>query len=208
MTERNERNRPGRRRALWLTTPVLLGIAACGGADDPASAPNGYTPTACVGGQQQSTPEATYECRDGAWVHAIPTTTTVAPTHKAPAAKAPTPPAPPAIPPTSTLPTPPPVVYVVTNVTDGDTVDVSSSDGQVFTVEVLGIDAPELGTGCAADLATETTASLVLGREVALPMGAHGEDTDRDGRRPTLRGGRWDRCRFGLDQLRLGKSAS
>ena len=179
MTERNEPIQRSRRRALWLTIPVLLGLAACGGADEPVSAPDGYTPTACEDGQRETTPEATYECLDGAWVHATPTTT---PEVRKSLRTPPT--VPPTVPTTSTLPPPPPVVYTVTNVTDGDTVDVSSSDGQVFTVEVLGIDAPEVGTGCAADLATETTASLVLGREVALPMGAHGEDTDRDGRRP------------------------
>ena len=179
MTERNEPIRPSRRRALWLTIPVVLGVAACGGADEPVSAPDGYTPTACEDGQRETTPEATYECLDGSWVHAAPTTT---PEVRKSLRTPPT--VPPTVPTTSTLPPPPPVVYIVTNVTDGDTVDVSSSDGQVFTVEVLGIDAPEVGTGCAADLATETTASLVLGREVALPMGAHGEDTDRDGRRP------------------------
>ena len=74
------------------------------------------------------------------------------------------------------------MVYTVTNVTDGDTVDISSTDGQVFTVRVLGIDAPEIGTGCAADLATETMTNLVLGREVALTMGADGEDVDQYGR--------------------------
>ena len=41
MTQRNEPIQRGHRRALWLTIPVVLGLAACGGADEePVSAPH------------------------------------------------------------------------------------------------------------------------------------------------------------------------
>ena len=183
MTQRNAFIQRGHRRALGLTIAGVLGLAACGGADEePGSAPlSTYEPTACEDGQRQTTSEATYECADGTWVHAAPTTSPEA-LKSRPARPTVPPTVPPTVAPTTTVPPPAPVGYIVTNVTNGDTLDVSSTDGQVFTVRVLGIDTPDVGTGCAADLAIETMANLVLGREVALPMGADGENTDQYGR--------------------------
>ena len=180
MTQRNALNKRGHRRALWLPIPIVIGLAACGGAgEERVSAPlSDYKPTACEDGQRQTTPEATYECADGAWEHATPT----APTPEALKSPPTQPTVRPTVPAATTVPPPAPAVYTVTNVTDGDTVDISATGGQVFTVRVLGIDAPEIGTGCAADLATETMTNLVLGREVALTMGADGEDVDQYGR--------------------------
>ncbi len=74
-----------------------------------------------------------------------------------------------------------PVTYTVTRVVDGDTVDVAASDGNSFTVRLIGIDAPETGA-CEAQLATDTMTALVDGQAVALTPGGDGEDLDRYGR--------------------------
>ena len=40
MTQRNAPIKRGHRRALWLTIPIVIGLAACGGAgEEPVSAP-------------------------------------------------------------------------------------------------------------------------------------------------------------------------
>jgi micrococcal nuclease len=64
----------------------------------------------------------------------------------------------------------------VTNVVDGDTVDVAG----VGRVRVIGIDTPERGA-CGYDSATYAMSVLVLGQEVALVPGA-ADDSDRYGR--------------------------
>jgi endonuclease YncB( thermonuclease family) len=65
---------------------------------------------------------------------------------------------------------------VVTNVVDGDTIDVQD----VGRIRVIGIDTPERGA-CGYDSATYAMAALVLGREVTLVPGA-ADDSDRYGR--------------------------
>jgi endonuclease YncB( thermonuclease family) len=65
---------------------------------------------------------------------------------------------------------------IVTNVVDGDTIDV----GGIGRIRVIGIDTPERGA-CGYDSATYAMSVLVLGKEVALVPGAF-EDSDRYGR--------------------------
>jgi endonuclease YncB( thermonuclease family) len=65
---------------------------------------------------------------------------------------------------------------VVSNVVDGDTVDVEG----VGRIRVIGIDTPERGA-CGYDSATLAMAALVLGEPVTLVPGAT-EDVDRYGR--------------------------
>ena len=77
--------------------------------------------------------------------------------------------------PTAELP-PGAVVGIVTNVVDGDTVDVAG----VGRIRVIGIDTPERGA-CGFDSATYAMSALVLGREVTLVPGAV-DDADRYGR--------------------------
>ena len=86
--------------------------------------------------------------------------------------------------PSTTVVSPPtqPVTYTVTHIVDGDTLDVTPSDGSPpVRVRMVGIDAPEYGT-CEADAATLTLAGLVQDRQVVLTPGGDGEDTDRHGR--------------------------
>ena len=64
----------------------------------------------------------------------------------------------------------------VTNVVDGDTVDVSSGE----RVRLIGIDTPERGE-CGFDAATRRVEQLVTGASIALVPGAR-EDVDRYGR--------------------------
>jgi len=64
----------------------------------------------------------------------------------------------------------------VTNVVDGDTVDVEG----VGRIRVIGIDTPERGA-CGYESATQAMSVLVLGRRVSLVPGA-AEDSDRYGR--------------------------
>ena len=65
---------------------------------------------------------------------------------------------------------------LVTNVVDGDTVDVAG----VGRIRVIGIDTPERGA-CGYDSATYAMSVLVLGQEVTLVPGAV-DDADRYGR--------------------------
>jgi hypothetical protein len=64
----------------------------------------------------------------------------------------------------------------VTDVVDGDTLDVSSG----MRVRIIGIDTPERGD-CGFDAATASLRSLVAGKTVTLVAGAR-DDTDRYGR--------------------------
>ena len=64
----------------------------------------------------------------------------------------------------------------VTNVVDGDTVDVEG----VGRIRVIGIDTPERGA-CGYESATQAMSVLVLGRRVTLVPGA-ADDADRYGR--------------------------
>ena len=64
----------------------------------------------------------------------------------------------------------------VTNVVDGDTLDVQG----VGRIRVIGIDTPERGA-CGYESATQAMSVLVLGREVRLVAGAT-SDADRYGR--------------------------
>jgi endonuclease YncB( thermonuclease family) len=69
-----------------------------------------------------------------------------------------------------------PASVTVTNVVDGDTLDLSTGE----RVRLIGIDAPEVGA-CGADAATARLEALALGQAVNLPAGAR-DDTDRYGR--------------------------
>lgn len=64
---------------------------------------------------------------------------------------------------------------IVTNVVDGDTLDVQG----VGRIRVIGIDTPERGE-CGFESATQAMSVLVLGRQVSLLPGAT-EDADRYG---------------------------
>ena len=70
-----------RRIAAWLALP-LLALAACGGraaTAEPVAPTTTPKPVACNPGQHQSTPEAYYDCVNGAWkpgTAPTPTTTT------------------------------------------------------------------------------------------------------------------------------------
>ena len=68
------------------------------------------------------------------------------------------------------------VTGVVTNVVDGDTIDVAG----VGRIRVIGIDTPERGA-CGYDSATYAMSVLVMGQEVTLVPGAN-DDADRYGR--------------------------
>lgn len=61
--------------------------------------------------------------------------------------------------------------WTVTNIVDGDTIDVRSAAGVEERVRVVGIDTPERGE-CGFDRATEAMAALVLGQDVELVTGA------------------------------------
>jgi micrococcal nuclease len=137
-------------------------------------------------------------CSTPATSAAEPTTTTAAPattaapdTTTAPTTTAPPTTAPPTttIPPTTTVPpttAPPataavPATYTVTNVVDGDTVEVTDSAGATARVRLIGVDAPETGA-CGGEAATMAMVGLVLGKAVTLTPGGDGEDVDRYGR--------------------------
>lgn len=69
--------------------------------------------------------------------------------------------------------------WLVTNIVDGDTVDVTRS-GTTERVRLVGIDTPERGA-CGYAEASEALASMALGRKVALVEGAM-DNRDRYGR--------------------------
>jgi endonuclease YncB( thermonuclease family) len=88
------------------------------------------------------------------------------------------------------------VTVVVTNVIDGDTVDVSTG----HRIRLIGIDTPERGE-CGYDQATANLASLVRGKEVTLVGGAR-DDTDQYGH--LLRYIHVDNIDAGLEQIKAG----
>lgn len=67
--------------------------------------------------------------------------------------------------------------WTVTNIVDGDTLDVRSSTGTVERVRLVGIDTPERGE-CGFEAAAAALSSLVLDRPVGLVAGAR-DDRDR-----------------------------
>lgn len=89
-------------------------------------------------------------------------------------------PAPPATPADGSSPTTAqdPVAVSVVHVTDGDTIEVSQ-DGEVATVRLIGINAPEQGE-CFAEEAQAGLAELIAGRDIRLVTDT--SDTDRYGR--------------------------
>jgi endonuclease YncB( thermonuclease family) len=89
-----------------------------------------------------------------------------------------------------------PVTYTVTNVVDGDTVDLSTGE----RVRIIGIDAPEAGR-CGADEATAHLSALVTGQAVTVTPGAR-DDVDRYGR--ILRYIAVNGVDAGLDQIDVG----
>ena len=98
--------------------------------------------------------------------------------------------------PTPTANRPETATVVVTNVIDGDTVDVSTGD----RVRLIGIDTPERGE-CGYDQATANLASLVSGKEVTLVSGAR-DDKDHYGR--LLRYIQVGNIDVGLEQIKAG----
>ena len=76
--------------------------------------------------------------------------------------------------PTTTPPPPPAPTFTVTEVIDGDTVEVNTGE----RVRLIGIDTPEAGTGDCANTATARLAELALNHSVTLVAGAR-DDTDR-----------------------------
>jgi len=70
--------------------------------------------------------------------------------------------------------------WAVTNIVDGDTVDVVSSTGVEERIRVIGIDSPERGE-CGFDDAADALARLVADQTVTLVAGAR-DDRDRYGR--------------------------
>jgi endonuclease YncB( thermonuclease family) len=110
------------------------------------------------------------------------TTTTVAPTTTLP-------PSPP--------PPPPPGVRV-TNIVDGDTLDVASGE----RVRLIGIDTPERGE-CGYSEAADLLGWLVAGKSVILVAGAR-DDTDRYGR--LLRYVELDGSDINLEMIRSGRA--
>lgn len=72
------------------------------------------------------------------------------------------------------------LTWTVTNVVDGDTIDVRGPDGTEERVRVAGIDTPERGD-CGFGPATSAMSGLVLGEQVQLVAGSR-DDRDRYGR--------------------------
>lgn len=72
----------------------------------------------------------------------------------------------------------------VTDVVDGETVDVQTAAGVALTVRVLGIDAPETydGTECWGPEATAFAVGLLSGQTVGVATDPTQDDVDRDGR--------------------------
>jgi endonuclease YncB( thermonuclease family) len=73
-------------------------------------------------------------------------------------------------------------LWRVTNVVDGDTIDVRTTGGRTARIRVIGIDTPERGK-CNFGPATYNMKTLVAGRPVVLSAAGPGKDTtDRYGR--------------------------
>lgn len=79
----------------------------------------------------------------------------------------------------SPAPSPPPVVlaWAVTNVVDGDTIDVRATNGTEERVRIIGIDTPERGE-CGFEDAAAALSTLVMSKSVELAPGAR-DDRDR-----------------------------
>jgi endonuclease YncB( thermonuclease family) len=90
--------------------------------------------------------------------------------------------------------------WTVTNIVDGDTIDVRSSDGTEERVRIIGIDTPERGE-CGYGEASEALANIVMGEQVTLVAGAR-DDRDRYDR--ILRYVDVDDTDAGLELLNLG----
>ena len=159
------------RKALMVggATVVALaaGSAAAGGTERPVRSDSA---TSAPAGEPSTTPSTAARATTER-----PIVTERPPTTAAPVTTA--------VPSTTVVPpTTPPMTYTVTHIVDGDTLDVTPSDGSPpVRVRMVGIDAPEHGT-CEADAATLTLAGLVQDRQVVLTPGGDGEDTDRYGR--------------------------
>lgn len=67
--------------------------------------------------------------------------------------------------------------WAVTNVVDGDTLDVTSTTGVIERIRLVGVDTPERGE-CGFTQATDALRQLTLGRQVRLVPGAR-DDRDR-----------------------------
>jgi len=79
-------------------------------------------------------------------------------------------------------PTPAPAsTYTVTNVVDGDTIDVTGSAGATNRIRVIGIDTPEMDT-CEGQPAKDAMSALVSGQQVILTAAPDKDDVDRYGR--------------------------
>jgi len=180
------------KRLLPLILLPLAALAACGDDDSGSKA----VPAAAEGAAEApetKAPETKAPATTEAATTAAPVTeapTTVAPTTAAPATEPPVtePPVtePPVTePPVTEAPTtaaPIVVTYTITNVVDGDTVNVVASDGSTAPVRLIGIDAPETNT-CEGNVAAQALRDdLVAGTPVTLTMGGDGEDKDKYGR--------------------------
>ena len=176
--------------ALMLVTALAVTLAACGSATESIGTLAAPTTTAAptnvpVTAETPTTPAPT--------ATAAPTTTTEAPTTtEPPTTEAPTTEAPAIVPELS---------YTVLRVIDGDTVDIHASDGNEFTVRLIGIDTPE-ADACEGPLATQTMTSLVNGKAVTLTAGGDGEDIDKYGR--FLRYVDTDTTDAGLTMINMG----
>lgn len=154
------------RRVLWPLVAAAVLLAGC----DPAvpADVSAATTVAMVVADESASPTAT--------ATGTPTATTVVPSVPSTA-----------VPVATDTPVTPPAVqasatetWTVTNIVDGDTVDVLSSSGVEERIRVIGIDTPEQGQ-CGFDEAADALARLVVGQTVTLVAGAR-DDRDRYGR--------------------------
>ena len=154
------------RRVLWPLVAATVLLVGC----DPAvpADVSAATTVATVVADEFASPTAT--------ATGTPTSTTVVPTVPSTAVPVAT----------DTPVTPPPVqasiteTWRVTNIVDGDTVDVLSSTGVEERIRVVGIDTPEQGQ-CGFEEAADALARLVDGQTITLVAGAR-DDRDRYGR--------------------------
>ena len=154
-------------RGLWSAIGLGLLVTACGTAQ--AGSQGGPTSTEPVTSEVRATPSTTSISTVSATTTDPPTTSTTPPTTiPVPVTDAPT------------APVEPSVTYHVSNVVDGDTIDVVGPDGSASTVRLIGIDTPERNQ-CGSAAATHAMAALVGDKDVVLSPGAR-DDIDRYGR--------------------------